>query len=233
MYFAPIIFGSFLSPSAAITANLLVSSVNFLSTFIAMYLVDRVGRRVLFVSGGVGMAIFTGIFAILTSSLFNYKTNESLSIALILCVALYVVNFAYSWGPLGWTIPAEIFPQTLRGKGMTLTTLANWVTNFAISKAVPIMMLQQNLNLWGTFAFFASFCGFMTLFVLLCLPETKGVNLEDMESVFRAFLQKPWYEKMKLSLSTGDDDLVSTPKNASDFGDDVEAGECECKTAVH
>ena len=227
MYFAPLIFSDFLSPSAAIGANLSVAAVNFLGTFIALYLVDRAGRRILFVSGGMGMALFTALFAIFTSSLFDYKANTSVGIALICFVALYVVNFSYSWGPLGWIVPAEIFPQNLRGKGMTITTLANWLSNFLISKMVPIMILKENLDLWGTFTFFSAFCGFMSVVILLFLPETKGVNLEDMEAVFLSFIGKPWYKKMRLSTSPElPGDFIKRPSRVVS---DVEMANHECK----
>jgi len=95
-YFAPVIFSKFLSTSGAIAANMAVTLVNFFSTFIALYLVDRAGRRILLVSGGAGMGIFTGLFAILTTPYFDYETNKTIGISLIIFTAIYVMNFAYS-----------------------------------------------------------------------------------------------------------------------------------------
>ncbi|TFJ82553.1 hypothetical protein NSK_006137 [Nannochloropsis salina CCMP1776] len=143
MYFAPVIFKKFLASEMAILANLAVALVNYLSTFLALYLVDRAGRRLLLVCGGLGMALFTALFALFTSAAFDYQNDKRLAGVIIACTALYVMNFAYSWGPLAWVVSAEIFPQRLRGKCMTITTLANWLTNFCIAKAVPVMILPE------------------------------------------------------------------------------------------
>jgi len=88
MYFAPIIFARFLSSSGAIAANMGVSLVNFLSTFIALYLFDCAGRRILLVAGGMGMAMFTALFATFTSSLFDYTNDRGIGVALITYSAL-------------------------------------------------------------------------------------------------------------------------------------------------
>jgi len=80
--------------------NVGINVVNFLSTFLALYAVDRLGRRILFVAGGTGMCIFTALFSLFTSPHFNYKENTALGIMLTVFTAMYVMNFAYSWGPL-------------------------------------------------------------------------------------------------------------------------------------
>ncbi|GAB5036195.1 mfs sp sugar:h+ symporter [Nannochloropsis oceanica] len=229
MYFAPVIFKKFLASNMAIVANLAVALVNYLSTFLALYLVDKAGRRVLLVLGGLGMALFTGLFALFTSAAFHYETDKRIAGAVIACTALYVMNFAYSWGPLAWVVAAEIFPQRLRGKGMTITTLANWITNFCIAKAVPVMILPANFNLWGTFLFFACLCLFMAAFVLFGLPETKGVPLENMEALFDVWLKDtPLAEKMTLR---GDSAQVRADrKHAADCeNEDTEMGATEPK----
>ena len=209
MYFARVIFAKFLTTQGAIAANMAVCLVNFFATFLALYLVDRAGRRILLVSGGLGMALFTGLFAIFTSSLFDYTTNRGIGIALIVFTAIYVLNFAYSWGPLGWVVAAEVFPQHLRGKGMGITTLANWLSNFLIARTLPLMILPTSLNLWGTFALLSGFCIFMSIFVMSCLPETKGVDLELVEWIFRVFLREPLWKRMKLSTKGVDEDTLN------------------------
>lgn len=188
MYFSPIIFQTFLSTSESLIANVAVNVSNVLATLIALKYVDRVGRRILLICGGIGMGLFTGIFALLSSSLFNYESDKRIGYSLIIFTILYVINFAYSWGPLGWVVASEIFPQQIRGKGMTLTTFANWLSNFVIALLVPRMILPSVMNMWGTFTFFAVCCIFMVVFVFLFLPETKGVNLEDMDNTFQKFL---------------------------------------------
>ena len=103
------------------------------------------------------------------------------------------VNFAYSWGPLGWVIPAEIFDQDLRDCGMALATTANWATNFAIAKLTPLLLLPGWLGLPGTFFFFCGFCVAMGLIVLVWLPETKQIPLEEMARLFKVINLAPHF----------------------------------------
>ncbi|EWM20620.1 General substrate transporter [Nannochloropsis gaditana] len=96
MYFAPVIFKKFLASEMAILATLAVALLNYLSTFLALYLVDRAGCRLLLVCGGLGMALFTALFALFTSAAFDYQNDKRLAGVIIACTALYVMNFAYS-----------------------------------------------------------------------------------------------------------------------------------------
>lgn len=192
VYFAPIIFAKFLSPSGAIIANLAIAIAGFCSTLASLRLVDRLGRRVLLTIGGLGMGFFAGLFAFFAER----TTSPSVLIAL---TALYVVNYSFSWGPLAWVVAAEVFPQHTRARAMTITTLANWLANFVIAKTVPLIILPRALDLWGTFMMFSAVCGLMTIFVLLCLPETNGVKLEKMEGVFHSFLEMPLRSRFWLS----------------------------------
>ena len=204
--FTPVIFASFLSPSAAILAFMGIIGAEVLTTIITIrtHLMDRAGRRVLLVLGSLLLGVSCAIFAIFTSSSsLDYHTNKSVAIILIFATSFFVMNFAYSWGPLAWLVAAEVFPQHLRAKGVAVSTLANALVFFAFSKAGPIMALPRNLDLWGTFTLFAALNGMVAIFVLLCLPETNQVHLEDMECAFRSFLNKPWYERMSLSSSSG------------------------------
>jgi len=120
-------------------------------------------------------------------------------------------------------VAAEVFPQRLRGKGMTLTTLANWLTNFMIARTLPNMLLPDNFDLWGTFTFFAAFCAFMTVFILVCLPESNGVDLEKMDMVFHDFTGQPLYKRVRLSTKGAlDDDEDVVEAGALAKGKDIE-----------
>jgi len=109
----------------------------------------------------------------------------------------------------GWVVAAEVFPQRLRGRGMTLTTLANWLSNFLIARTLPVMILPTSLDLWGTFAMLSGFCILMSTFVMAFLPETKGVDLDHMEWVFRVFLHEPWYKKLHFTSGGLDEDTLA------------------------
>ena len=215
--FTPMIFGQFLTPSGAIAANLGVSAAEFVAVVMSLRFVEHMGCRILLVAGAVWMAIPMALFALFTSSLFDYKHNAAIGYALIAFFCLFAVNFAYSWGALGWIVPAEIYSQQLRGKGVAIATFASFLINFIIKKVVPTMMLPENMDLWGTFTLFAVMNGVMVVFVLVCLPETSGVDLEYVEDVFRSFLEKPLIEKVKLRATTNE--VVKSKQMDAEMGE--------------
>lgn len=184
MFFAPAILSDFLSKREAMLSNLALSTVNFLATFIAIGLIDKVGRVKLLTWGGLGMMVFTGLTALMASDAFDYKNDGVVGALIVVFAAFYVINFAYSWGPVVWVCCSEIFPQQLRGKSMSLTTTANWGTNFIIGRFTPVVYRDENLGLWGTFLVFSGFCFLMTIFVQLYVPETKGKSLEEVDALF-------------------------------------------------
>ncbi|KAL8404399.1 hypothetical protein RB594_009301 [Gaeumannomyces avenae] len=94
---------------------------------------------------------------------------------------IYVGAFGATWGPVSWTLVSEIFPLSIRAKGASIGASSNWVNNFAVAFFVPPMFDTWK---WGTYIFFAVFLGGGIVWVWLCLPETKGTTLEDMDRVF-------------------------------------------------
>jgi MFS transporter, SP family, sugar:H+ symporter len=90
------------------------------STFITIALVDKYGRRTLLTYSAALMATFCAVIAILSSSVADYKNDPAVAALIVIFCALYVVSFAFGWGPVGWIVPAEIFPLELRGKGESL-----------------------------------------------------------------------------------------------------------------
>jgi hypothetical protein len=96
-------------------------------------------------------------------------------------VWLYIVNFAYSWGPGSWILIAEIFPLSIRAKGTSIGASANWMNNFIIAFVVPPMLSGIG---WGTYIFFAVWSAAGGVFIWWCMPETKGKTLEEMDQVF-------------------------------------------------
>lgn len=96
-------------------------------------------------------------------------------------VWLYIINFAYSWGPGSWILIAEIFPISIRAKGTSIGASANWMNNFIIAFVVPPMLSGIG---WGTYIFFAVWSALGGIFIWFCIPETKGKTLEEMDQVF-------------------------------------------------
>lgn len=164
-------------------ATSVTGAVNVAATFIAVYSMDKLGRRSLLLLGAVGMTVCTGIVAILMWST-TPASNTQAGNAIIVFICLFIVNFAYSWGPICWIVPSEVFPIETRSKGMAVSTMANWLANFAIAKAVPSMILPSNLGIGGTFMFFSGFCAIMWFYTALFIHETSGITLERMNNIF-------------------------------------------------
>jgi sugar porter (SP) family MFS transporter len=196
MYYAPTIFkqAGVGENSAALIASGVNGVLNVLATIPPILFLDRLGRRVVLISGALLMGsamLLCGIVMGATAHVFKDEVtgqmevdmsgNRSASYFCIVMVYFFVAGFAYSWGPCGWVYPAEIYPLSIRAKGTSITTAANWLMNFIISLFVPIMLTTIT---WGTYIFFGCCCAVMAVCVYLFYPETKGRSLEEMDVVF-------------------------------------------------
>ena len=101
-----------------------------------------------------------------------------------MCWIDFWVEFSWIRRPLGWLVPAEIFPLNVRSKGIGVSTATNWIFNFGVGLATPVMLGENALNTWGTFLLFSAFLVVMFFFILFFLPETKGRSLERMQELF-------------------------------------------------
>ncbi|CAO3608494.1 unnamed protein product [Mucor hiemalis] len=195
MYYAPRIFqqAGVNGNSASLIASGVNGVLNVLATIPAVLYIDRLGRRFVMISGALimGSAMIlcgavmggTGVVTTLANGdkSIDMSGNTHASYFSIVCIYIFVAGFAYSWGPVGWVYPAEIYPLSVRAKGTSLTTAANWLMNFVISEICPIMLAKIT---WGTYIFFGCCCAFMATIVYFFYPETKGKSLEEMDIVF-------------------------------------------------
>ena len=176
IYYAPEIFNhaGFGSGDTRILATVGIGTVNFATTILAMFLIDRLGRRPLLVLGFAGAATTMLIIALTV-------TNPTLapSWLVIAMLLLYIASFAISIGPLPHVMMSEIFPLRVRGPGMSLASISNWGFNFAVVFAFPLMLAGPGLAL--TFTVFAAICLGGIVFTLLRVPETMGYSLEAIE----------------------------------------------------
>ena len=156
--------------------------VNTLSTLPALFLIDKVGRRPLLLCGATGtfisLVIVGGIIGGYGERLVNEKAAGWAGIAFIY---IYDINFSYSFAPIGWVLPSEIFNLGSRSKAMAITTSATWMCNFIIGLVTPDMLEVLG---FGTYLFFAAFAFISFFFVYFLVPETRGKSLEDMDMVF-------------------------------------------------
>jgi MFS family permease len=156
--------------------------VNTLSTLPALFLIDRVGRKPLLLCGAAGtfisLVIVGGIIGGYGDTLRDHPAAGWTGIAF---VYIYDVNFSYSWAPIGWVLPSEIYNLGNRSKAMSLTTSSTWMCNFIIGLVTPDMI--ESIG-YGTYLFFAAFALIAFVFTWFIIPETKGKSLEEMDAVF-------------------------------------------------
>jgi len=160
----------------------ITGAVNVAATFIAVFTMDRVGRRALLLYGAAGMAVCLATVGVLVLTTDPSQSGPGNAIIAFIC--LFIVNFAYSWGPIAWIIPAEIFPINVRSKGVALSTMSNWLANFAIAKSVPNLVLPSGFGVGGTFLFFAGFAVIEFFWVMTHIHETSNITLEKMNQIF-------------------------------------------------
>jgi len=164
----------------AFLISVFTSVVNVAVTFVAIAIVDKVGRRPMLLAGSIGMAVTLAAMAL------SFTQAETVDGALTLpqpwgLVALvganlFVVSFGATWGPLVWVLLGEIFPNRIRGKALGVAAAAQWIANFLVTLTFPIL---SEFSLGVTYGLYAVFAVLSFLFVLLFVPETKGVRLED------------------------------------------------------
>ncbi|KAG5946234.1 hypothetical protein E4U53_006613 [Claviceps sorghi] len=148
----------------------------FLSTIPPWYLVDRWGRRPILLSGAIAMTISLSLI-----SYFIYLDIRWTPRMVVLFVMIYNAAFGYSWGPIPWLYPPEILPLSIRSKGASLSTATNWAFNWLVGELTPI--LQEWIK-WRLYLVHAFFCVVSFVIVYFTYPETCGVRLEDMNSLF-------------------------------------------------
>jgi SP family galactose:H+ symporter-like MFS transporter len=182
IYYAPRILQSagFNSASGAILATVGVGIVNVGMTIVAMFLVDRVGRRPLLLIGIAGMIITLGVLGL--SFRISNPSGELAWISVI-CLMGYVASFAISLGPIFWLLIAEIYPLRIRGLAEGTAATFNWASNLIVS--LTFLTLVERLGASSTFFLYALASVLSWLFAYYFVPETKGRTLEQIEAFWR------------------------------------------------
>lgn len=177
MFYAPDILNKFFTQQEAIIGTFVLNTINFLATFIAVWAVDRYGRVKLLTTGGVIMLLALIANAVLSAQ------PQTLTIGQIVVVfaALFIVGFAYSWGPVVWVVCSEMFPLRARGKATGLTTGTNWIATTLVGAIFPA---ASTASLSGCFAFFAIMIAIGTTVVHMLLVETANKTIIEIDEKF-------------------------------------------------
>ncbi len=162
--------------SDAFGGQVIIGLVNMLATIYAIMTIDRYGRKKLMLGGVSGMFVSLVIVGIL------FMVGQTTGFLLMLFILTFITSFAIGYGPVIWVLLSEIYPTRIRGRAMSVATLALWVGTAIIGQVVPWML--ENLTPSGTFFIFA-LCCIPVPFILKKIPETKGLSLEAIEENLR------------------------------------------------
>lgn len=164
--------------------NVVSGALSIAAVIISLLLVDKIGRKPILVIGSIGMSITLALVVIAFTSgeLLADNTlhlSDSMGVLALIAANAYVMFFNFSWGPVMWVMLGEMFPNQIRGSGLAVSGLAQWVSNFLITLTFPILLGSLGLSFaYGLYTFFAIVSIF---FVAKYVYETKGKELEQME----------------------------------------------------
>jgi SP family arabinose:H+ symporter-like MFS transporter len=159
----------------ALLQTSLIGLVNGLFTFVAIVIIDKVGRRKLYLIGSMGMAVTLMILAL--SFYFDWG-----ALLILACIMFFIAFFASCIGPVFWTLVSEIFPNKIRGTAVAFASFTQWVFNFVVVLFFPYFL--KSIGGAATFVFLAAMSFLQWLFTYLYLPETKGKSLEEIEQLW-------------------------------------------------
>lgn len=177
MYYAPMIFeNAGATTDSAMLQAVAVGVTNMLFTIIAMFFIDKLGRKTLLLIGAVGMG-----FSLAGAGLHYYFENLFGGSGVIIFIISFIAFFAFSQGAVIWVFLAEIFPNKVRAKGQALGSFTHWIMNAIIGMIFPVVL--SNLGGGNVFMFFALMMIPFFFFVWKMMPETKGKSLEELEKI--------------------------------------------------
>ncbi|MBQ7510882.1 MAG: D-xylose transporter XylE [Prevotella sp.] len=182
LYYAPRIFGD-MGMDDPMMLTVFMGIINISFTLVAVFTVEKWGRKPLLISGSLGMALG----AIGVALTFGHEGMGMITAASLL---IYSASFMFSWGPITWVLIAEIFPNTIRGGAVAIAVAFQWIFNFIVSSTfVPMFNMHltegDDFGHWFTYGLYGLICLLAALFVWRMVPETKGKTLEDMTAMWK------------------------------------------------
>lgn len=176
MYYSTDIFREAgFSGESALLQSVLIGVTNLMFTIIAMTVIDRFGRKFLLYVGSVGMSVFLGLFS------WAFITDNKSGFILLALLIGYIAFFAFSQGAVIWVILSEMFPNSVRARGMAIGSFSHWFFNFGIALLFPLV--SAKIGVGFVFVFFTVATALSLLFYKYGLIETKGKSLEEIEKL--------------------------------------------------
>ena len=183
LYYAPRIFDS-MGMGNPMVQTIMMGIVNIAFTLVAIFTVEKLGRKPLLIWGSIGMAI--GAAGVCLSNLV-----EVTPLVPVISIMVYSASFMFSWGPICWVLISEIFPNTIRSAAMAIAVAFQWIFNFIVSSSfVPLYNMRagemgERFGHFFVYALYGVICLIAAVFVWKLVPETKGKTLEDMSALWR------------------------------------------------
>jgi sugar porter (SP) family MFS transporter len=191
--YGPSIFNDAGVEMDGLLAGVLVNCCMLFATIAAMMVIDKLGRRLLLLIGGAVMFVSLSSAAILAKLINDMgdvshdpvlsDKKKTYGLVLVVAVCVYAMGFG-PWGIIPWVYPSEIFPMDVKEKAMSTSVCSQWTANFLI--AFLVVGQVHATGAWGTLAFYSVCLLVVLLYVAICVPEIKGVRVEDMETIFGA-----------------------------------------------
>jgi len=183
LYFAPRIFES-LGMGNPMMQTVIMGIVNITFTLVAIFTVERLGRKPLLIFGSLGMAL--GAAGVAVTSV----VTSIPPVVAVISIMVYSASFMFSWGPICWVLISEIFPNTIRGAAVAIAVAFQWIFNFVVSSTfLPLYNMSlgsmENFGHAFTYGLYGVICIIAAVFVWKLVPETKGKTLEDMSRLWK------------------------------------------------
>ncbi|HLR09646.1 MAG TPA: sugar porter family MFS transporter [Bacillota bacterium] len=182
IYYAPTIFTKAgLGDMTSILGTVGIGSVNVLMTIVAIMIIDKIDRKKLLVIGNIGMVSSLIVMAVLVWTVGLDSTMGAWII--VLCLTLFIIFFAFTWGPILWVMLPELFPMRARGAATGIATLVLSIGSLLVAQFFP--MMSEAMGIGQVFLVFAVIGVLALIFVVKFLPETRGRSLEEIEAELR------------------------------------------------
>ncbi len=175
LYYAPRIFEKMGMEGGGMMQTVLMGIINITFTLVAIFTVEKVGRKPLLIIGSLGMALGAASVAICDIMQLN-------GVISVISIMVYSAFFMMSWGPICWVLISEIFPNTIRGAAVAIAVAFQWIFNYLVSSTFPAMYDFSPVFAYGLYA---AICVISAIFVWRMVPETKGKTLEDMTKLWK------------------------------------------------
>lgn len=183
MYYSPTIvqMAGFRSNQLALLLSLIVALMNAAGTVVGIYLIDHVGRRKLALSSLTGVIL--SLVLLSTAFFFESSGHTNIGWVAVLGLVLYISSFAPGMGPVPWTVNSEIYPESYRGICGGMSATVNWVSNLIVAQS--FLSVADAVGTGMTFLILAGIAVAAVAFVVVFVPETKGLPFEEVEKLWK------------------------------------------------